>query len=133
MPLPPNALGNTDLEGVYADILQFLGPEPLQLFTLQDAIPIVTGVLKFLNTESSQLNILPIEYLFYKMKQASCETAMLSPPESIHVTNSLFNLDPYEMFATHRLYVPRRARYPEALCKVPRYTMGFQVCKEYML
>lgn len=96
MPLPPNALGNTDLEGVYADILQFLGPEPLQLFTLQDAIPIVTGVLKFLNTESSQLNILPIEYLFYKMKQASCETAMLSPPESIHVTNSLFNLDPYE-------------------------------------
>lgn len=96
LPLPPNALGNTDLEGVYADILQFLGPNPAHLFTRQNAIPIVTGVLKFLNTESSQLNILPIEYLFYKMKEASSETAMSSPPESINVTNSLFNLDPHE-------------------------------------
>lgn len=34
------------------------------------------------------------------------------------------------MFATHRLYVPRRARYPEALCKVLRYTMGLHVCSD---
>lgn len=91
LPLPPNALGNTDLEGVYANVLQFLGSDPFHLFTLEDAIPTVTGVLKLLNTETSQFSSVQ-----YKMKQASCETAMLSPPESIHVTNSLFNLDANE-------------------------------------
>lgn len=134
LPLPPDALGNTDLEGVYADVLQFLGPGTAHLFTLQDAIPIVTGVLKFLNTESSRLNILPIEYLFYKMKEASCKTVMLSPPASIHEANSLFNMDPHECLSHIACTFHEKSEVPKHCAKsyVTRWAFTFarNICSD---
>ncbi|XP_064544941.1 uncharacterized protein LOC135432969 [Drosophila montana] len=106
LPLPPNALGNDDLEGILADLLKFVrsecGPEGElpPVFTVQNQISVVNSSLKFLNGGvESQFNVYPIEYLFYILKKATCEAGMLPPPASIHITNSQFNLDPYEFLS----------------------------------
>lgn len=106
LPLPPNALGNDDLDGILADLLKFVrlecGPEAelSPMFTLESQISVVNNALKFLNGGvASQLSVYPIEYLFYVLKKATCEAGMLPPPASIHITTAQFNLDPHEFLS----------------------------------
>ncbi|EDW70262.1 protein maelstrom 1 [Drosophila virilis] len=102
----PNALGNDDLEGILADLLEFVrlecGPEAelSPMFTLESQISVVNNALEFLNGGvASQLKVHPIEYLFYVLKKATCAAGILPPPASFHITNAQFNLDPHEFLS----------------------------------
>ncbi|XP_034477440.1 uncharacterized protein LOC117783969 [Drosophila innubila] len=89
LPVPPNALGNEDIEGVYANLLDFVRTG--LVFTLQDHLQIVNNALKFLRGGvASQLKVYPIEYLFYFLKKVTSQ-------ESMHIRDVQFQLDRHEL------------------------------------
>ncbi|KAH8419601.1 hypothetical protein KR222_008134 [Zaprionus bogoriensis] len=85
------------LEGIYADLLHFMGLEPEPVFTPRAQISQLNVALKCLNGGvSSQINVLPIEQLFHVLKLATCAAGMRSAPASLDETDFQFNFDPYE-------------------------------------
>ncbi|KAI9588850.1 protein maelstrom 1-like [Glossina fuscipes] len=102
LPLPPKALGDENLGTIYNEVLRFLGDtdEYPPLYTARENIHIVVSVLDFLKSDirasNKTLNIYPIQYLFYVMKESTCEQGELEKPKSFHITDAYFERDYFE-------------------------------------
>ncbi|XP_073828405.1 protein maelstrom 1-like [Musca autumnalis] len=104
LPLPPNALGDKNLANIYNEILKFIRDEGSDnyppLYTHRDCIHIVESVLDFLKTDigasNIELKVYPIQYLFYIMKEATCEAGELEKPKSFYITDAYFERDFFE-------------------------------------
>lgn len=104
LPLPPNALGEKNLGSIYNDVLNFIRDESSNdyppIYTHRDGIHIVESVLDFLKADvganNIDLNIYPIQYLFYIMKEATCEVGELEKPKSFYITDAYFERDFFE-------------------------------------
>ncbi|XP_037819034.1 protein maelstrom 1 [Lucilia sericata] len=104
LPLPPNALGEKNLGSIYNDILNFIRDEETNdyppLYTHRDGIHIVESVLEFLKADvganNIDLKIYPIQYLFFIMKEATCEVGELEKPKSFYITDAFFERDFFE-------------------------------------
>ncbi|XP_068148521.1 uncharacterized protein [Drosophila tropicalis] len=98
LPIPPNALGEDDLMGLFKDILQFLEHknEYRPIFTTTERIPIVSGALKYLNGGNHELKVYPIEYLYFVLKKSSCQISGMPLPKSLFDTSRIFERDLYQ-------------------------------------
>ncbi|XP_013105572.2 protein maelstrom 1 [Stomoxys calcitrans] len=104
LPLPPMALGDKNLGNIYNEVLNFIrDPETNSyspLYTLKECIHIVDSVLEFLKADNGannlDLKIYPIQYLFYIMKEATCEVGEIEKPSSFYITDAYFERDFYE-------------------------------------
>lgn len=102
LPLPPNAIGETDLDKIYQQILEFLkvgGSTLPPLYTLPDQIQATESVLNFLKMGKGckvDLKIYNIHYLFYTLKVATCEQGGIIKPDSIFITTTFFERDEFE-------------------------------------
>ena len=104
LPLPPNAKGDTNLGRIYNDVLQFIrnkeSNEIPPVYTNLQSIPIVDSVLEFLRAdvgaETAPLQVYSIQYLFYLMKEATCEMGDLDKPKSHYITDAYFERDFFE-------------------------------------
>ncbi|XP_030385112.1 uncharacterized protein LOC115632203 [Scaptodrosophila lebanonensis] len=103
LPVPPKALGEVKLEKIYNDLVEFVcgnlknEDEMPPVFTMAKDIPIVTSVLNFISSGlRSKLKVYSLEYLFFIMKEATCEAGGLPAPKDIYITNALMKVDTYE-------------------------------------
>lgn len=102
--MPPNALGEKNLGSIYNDILNFIRDENTHdyppVYTHRDGIHIVESVLEFLKADvganNIDLKIYPIQYLFFIMKEATCEVGELEKPKSFYITDAFFERDYFE-------------------------------------
>ncbi|XP_067636308.1 protein maelstrom 1 [Eurosta solidaginis] len=103
LPPPPNAKGETNLGLIYNHILDFTrdpntGEYP-PVYTHYDTIPIVESVLDYLKTECGnniELKVSSIQYLFYILKEATCEMGEVEKPTSHYITDAYFERDFFE-------------------------------------
>ena len=104
LPLPPKAMGETSLSRIYNDILEFVrcketGEYP-PVYTDRECIHVVDSVLNFLQAEHGtnkvHLDIYPIQYLFYILKEATCQVGEIDKPKSIFITDAFFERDHFE-------------------------------------
>lgn len=104
LPLPPKAMGETCLSRIYNDILEFVrcketGQYP-PIYTSRECVHIVESVLEFLMAEPGasnvKLNVYPIQYLFFVLKEATCEVGELEKPKSFFITDAFFERDHFE-------------------------------------
>uniref|UniRef100_A0A1A9X579 HMG box domain-containing protein n=1 Tax=Glossina brevipalpis TaxID=37001 RepID=A0A1A9X579_9MUSC len=102
LPLPPDAMGDKNLGKIYNSMLKFVrtADNYPPLYTLQESIKVVVSVLDFLKSDldatNIHLNIYPIQYLFYVMKESTCEQGELDKPKSFHITDAYFERDYFE-------------------------------------
>lgn len=104
LPLPPNALGDKNLGNIYNDILNFIrggnSNNYPSVYTHRDCVHIVESILDFLKTDiganNIDLKVYPIQYLFYIMKEATCEAGELEKPNSFYITDAYFERDFFE-------------------------------------
>ncbi|XP_011192543.2 protein maelstrom 1 [Zeugodacus cucurbitae] len=104
LPLPPHAKGETDLGLIYNNILDFIrDPETGEyppVYTHRDSIPVVASVLDYLKGDYKARNIefetYSIQYLFYILKEATCEMGELEKPTSSFVTDAFWDNDFFE-------------------------------------
>lgn len=109
LPLPPKALGESNMAKLYSQILEYLtkchGNKPLIVFTPSEIIPIVKSCFKFLSCESEQdsrsdleeVLVFDIQYLFFILKKEVLDIAGLPDDKvNIHVTDSIFLRDFFE-------------------------------------
>lgn len=102
LPLPPNAMGDSNLGNIYNAVLKFLSSNDgyPSLYTSRESIHIVNSVLNFLKSDigadNATLNIYSIQYLFYVMKEATCEQGELEKPKTFHITDAHFERDYFE-------------------------------------
>lgn len=76
MPLPPNAMGNTNLGEVYNDVLEFIRHKQTgvyaPVYTWRETISVCESVLEYLRADSAAtkipIHVYSIQYLFYIMK-----------------------------------------------------------------
>ncbi|XP_034477075.1 protein maelstrom-like [Drosophila innubila] len=109
LPLPPNAMGESDMSRLYSNILEYLrschsdNPHgPLVVFTSSELMPVVKGCFRYLSCdmdEEDKQNILvyDIQYLFYVLKKEVMEMAHL-PSNTINksITDTIFANDFFE-------------------------------------
>uniref|UniRef100_A0A1A9ZXQ9 HMG box domain-containing protein n=1 Tax=Glossina pallidipes TaxID=7398 RepID=A0A1A9ZXQ9_GLOPL len=102
LPLPPKAMGDSNLGNIYNAVLKFLSSNDdyPSLYTSRECIHIVDSVLNFLKSDiganNATLNIYSIQYLFYVMKEATCEQGELEKPKTFHITDAHFERDYFE-------------------------------------
>ncbi|XP_061394810.1 protein maelstrom 1-like [Musca vetustissima] len=104
LPLPPNALGETQLGKIYNEILNFVRDNKdgnyQPLYTHRDCIHIVESVLGFLQNDTEannvQLNVYSIQHLLFVMKEATCEAGELEKPKTFYITDAFFDRDFFE-------------------------------------
>ncbi|XP_060658014.1 protein maelstrom [Drosophila nasuta] len=109
LPLPPKALGETDMGKLYINIVQYLrgcqvsdNPnDPLIVFTSTELMPVVKGCFRYLASDSdiedTEILVYDIQYLFYILKKEVMEIADLkSTGINKSVTDAVFINDHYE-------------------------------------
>ncbi|XP_037897934.1 protein maelstrom-like [Glossina fuscipes] len=102
LPFPPNAMGDRNLGNVYNAVLKFLSSNDdyPSLYTPWECIHIVNSVLNFLKSDiganNAILSIYSLEYLFYVMKEATCDQRELEKPKTLHITDAYFERDYFE-------------------------------------
>uniref|UniRef100_A0A1A9WKI0 HMG box domain-containing protein n=1 Tax=Glossina brevipalpis TaxID=37001 RepID=A0A1A9WKI0_9MUSC len=102
LPLPPNAMGDENLGNIYNSVLKFVSTtdDYPPLYTLGESIKTVISVLDFLKSDlpaaNIDLNIYPIQYLFFVMKESTCEQGELEKPSTFHITDAYFERDYFE-------------------------------------
>lgn len=104
LPLPPNAMGEQQLGKLYNMILHFIRPEDgaeyPPIFTNAESMQIVESSLNFIKADAGankvDLKIYSIQYLFYTLKEATCEVGEVEKPASIFVTDAYFDRDIFE-------------------------------------
>lgn len=107
LPLPPNALGESNLDLIYQQVLNFVSHGRVRVgdssyppvYTHKDQIQATESVLKFLMSGtgcSFSLDVYNIYYLFYTLKNATCARGGIIKPDSIFITDSYFDRDEYE-------------------------------------
>ncbi|XP_017863032.1 PREDICTED: protein maelstrom [Drosophila arizonae] len=80
LPLPPNAMGESDIGRLYANIVEYLRAcnpdakpnDPLVVFATPEFMPIVKGCFRYLESDSEEplatIHIYDIQYLLYVLK-----------------------------------------------------------------
>ncbi|XP_059221665.1 protein maelstrom 1 [Stomoxys calcitrans] len=103
LPLPPKALGEKNLSKIYKDILDFIGDNDTNsyppIYTDRESRHIVESVLNFLRpdkAENVELKVYPIQYLFFIMKEATCQVGELEKLKNIYITDAYFERDYFE-------------------------------------
>ncbi|XP_013102997.1 protein maelstrom 1 [Stomoxys calcitrans] len=104
LPLPPNAMGDTNLGKIYNDILDFIrfpdSDKYSPVYTHRDCIHIVESILDFLKTDSEANNIdvkvYSIQHLLFTMKKVTCEAGEIEKPTSFYITDAYFDRDFFE-------------------------------------
>lgn len=98
-------MGDKNLANIYNEILNFLrdddtGSSYPPVYTHRDCIHIIESVLEFLKADiganNVELKIYPIQYLFYIMKEATCDIGELEKPSSFYITDAYFERDFFE-------------------------------------
>ncbi|KAL7734563.1 hypothetical protein ACLKA6_010875 [Drosophila palustris] len=110
LPLPPSAMGESDMGRLYSNILEYLRScqtnekpnDPLVVFTSPDLMPVVKGCFRYLacdmeDEDEQKIHVYDIQYLFYVLKNEVMEVADL-PKQDINksVTDALFAKDFFE-------------------------------------
>ncbi|KAH8261139.1 hypothetical protein KR044_003897, partial [Drosophila immigrans] len=87
LPLPPKALGESDMGKLYVSIVQYLRgcqisdnpSDPLIVFTSTELMPVVRGCFRYLASDSdmqdTEILVYDIQYLFYVLKKEVMEIA----------------------------------------------------------
>uniref|UniRef100_A0A1B0B350 HMG box domain-containing protein n=1 Tax=Glossina palpalis gambiensis TaxID=67801 RepID=A0A1B0B350_9MUSC len=102
LPFPPNAMGDKNLGNIYNAVLKFLSSNDdfPPLYTSPGCIHIVDSVLNFLKSDiganNATLSVYSIQYLFYVMKEATCDQGELEKPKTFHITDAYFERDYFE-------------------------------------
>lgn len=107
LPLPPNALGDTNIIGLYQQVLDFvslgrncLGEALPPVFAHREEIQATENVLKYMMNAGQgcniSLDVYDIYYLFHTLKNATCSQGAVRKPDSIFITDSYFDRDEYE-------------------------------------
>ncbi|XP_055843862.1 protein maelstrom [Episyrphus balteatus] len=104
LPLPPNAMGEQQLGKLYNLILHFIRPddggEYPPVFTNVESMQIVESAMNFIKADAGannvDLKIYSIQYLFFTLKEATCEVGEVEKPASIFVTDAYFDRDIFE-------------------------------------
>lgn len=104
LPLPPNAMGEKQLGKLYNMILHFIRPDDGEdyppVFTNAESMQIVESAISFIKADAGankvDLKIYPIQYLFFSLKEATCEVGDVEKPASIFVTDAYFDRDVFE-------------------------------------
>ncbi|XP_075158623.1 protein maelstrom 1-like [Haematobia irritans] len=104
LPLPPSALGDKNLGNIYNQVLDFVRDpvtkEYAPIYTHRDCIHIVESVLDFLKADTAanniDLKVYPIQYLFFIMKEATCDVGEVKKPGSFYITDAYFERDFFE-------------------------------------
>lgn len=97
-------MGEKNLGQIYNDILNFIRDEKTNeyspMYTHRDCMHIVESVLDFLKADMGANNvdfrIYPIQYLFFIMKEATCQEAGDEKPKSFYITDAFFERDFFE-------------------------------------
>lgn len=110
LPLPPKAMGSTDFENVYRNIVAFLrerfnnrtpADQPIPVFVDDRSVEIVQSVLKQLAPDPDIIErdilILSLNRLFCELKSRADN---VDENHNFHVTNVILNQDRYD-FATN--------------------------------
>uniref|UniRef100_W8CE96 Protein maelstrom 1 n=3 Tax=Ceratitis capitata TaxID=7213 RepID=W8CE96_CERCA len=103
LPLPPNAKGEANMGLIYSNVLDFIrnqesGEYP-PVYTFPEAKQIVESVLDFLKKDSPSnvdLRVYDIKFLFYILKEATCEMGEVPKPLNQHITDAFFERDSFE-------------------------------------
>lgn len=111
LPLPPNALGESDIGRLYANIVEYLrscnsdaNPNSFVVFTSTELMDVVKGCFRYLESDSEEplatIHIYDIQYLLYVLKKEVMDVADL-PSEKINksITDNLFINDFFEYHA----------------------------------
>ncbi|XP_017841177.1 protein maelstrom [Drosophila busckii] len=107
LPLPPNALGETNMGRLYENILEYLRgkndpKKPVIVFTTTEMLPVVKGCLRYLESDCSDaeegaIEVYDIRYLFFILKKEVADIADLPTDEITKtVTDNLFQKDFFE-------------------------------------
>lgn len=105
LPIPPQAMGESNYGLLMREIYRFVGSDENgkvpPLYTHKDHIPMVESVIETLQSEhftdeKIQFRIYPLQYLFYTLKTATAEKGDAKKPESIFVSEAIFERDTYE-------------------------------------
>uniref|UniRef100_A0A1A9UYQ3 Maelstrom domain-containing protein n=1 Tax=Glossina austeni TaxID=7395 RepID=A0A1A9UYQ3_GLOAU len=95
-------MGDRNLGNIYNAVLKFLSSndDSPSLYTSRECIHIVNWMLNFLKSDiganNANLNIYSIQYLFYVMKEATCDQGELEKPKTFHITDAHFERDYFE-------------------------------------
>lgn len=107
LPLPPKALGESDLDKIYQQILDFVKRSNKQLgetvippiYTHKEQMQATESVLNFLKSGMGckiNLEVYSIHYLFYALKMATCAQGGIIKPDTIFTTDAYFDRDEFE-------------------------------------
>ncbi|XP_034489466.1 protein maelstrom-like [Drosophila innubila] len=113
LPLPPYAMGESDMSRLYSNILEYLrscqsdNPHgPLVVFTSTELMPVVKGCFRYLafacdmdmeEVEKQQIHVYDIQYLFYVLKiEVMGMSHLRSNAINKCITDTLFEYDYFE-------------------------------------
>lgn len=105
LPVPPNAMGERDFGKVIQGLMSFIetdenGQYP-PLYAHKHYLEMIKNVMSILENEyfgdnSVNFKIYPIQYLFYTLKMSTAEKGEVKKPESIFISDAIFERDTFE-------------------------------------
>ncbi|SPP76302.1 protein maelstrom 2 [Drosophila guanche] len=117
LPLPPKAMGETNMRKLYMDILSWLSvgndqkdekkdQDPVIVYTTAELMPVVKSCFRYLaydvptDKDSRKIVVYDIYYLFYTLKKNVLDMAGVSNEKiNFHVTKNFFAKDFFEFTA----------------------------------
>lgn len=105
LPVPPNAMGERDFGKVIQGLMSFIetdenGQYP-PLYAHKHYLEMIKNVMSILENEyfgdnNVNFKIYPIQYLFYTLKMSTAEKGEVKKPESIFISDAIFERDTFE-------------------------------------